>query len=205
MPRPFDWPDPFLREVQELRTDSARRAERINGLLSQHRLAEAEAALDGLLADASEDGEALLLLARLRLQQRRCDEAETVLQRHLAVRPDSLNGFVQLGLARSCLSRWADAAAAFAQAVALKPDFAQAHYNLGLARARSGDSSGAILSWREAIRCAPGDPSPWVALTEEYVSKGRLDEARVSLERLERIAPSHPAIAPLRERLGQGR
>ncbi len=110
-----------------------------------------------------------------------------------------------IGLARFCQAHWKEAAAAFERAVALKPDFAQAHHNLGLARARAGDSPGAIASLREAIRCTPGDPGPWVALTEELLGAQRVAEARASLEHLERLQPNHPALAPLRDRLRPGR
>jgi tetratricopeptide (TPR) repeat protein len=205
MPKPFDWPDSFLREVQGLRADRTRRSDQVNALLLQQRLPDAEAALSNLLQALPEDPEGLLLLGRLRIQQRRCAEAEAILQRLLGVHPDSLNGLVQLGLARYCQSHWKEATAAFEQAVALKPDFAQAHYNLGLAHAQAGDSPGAISSFRQAIRCTPGDPGPWVAMTEEFLNAGKLEDARAGLEHLERLQPRHPAIMPLRDRLRSGR
>jgi tetratricopeptide (TPR) repeat protein len=201
MPKPFDWPDPFLREVQSLRGDRTRGADQINALLLQQRLPEAEAALTRFLQSAPEDVEGLLLLGRLRLQQKRCAEAADILERHLVLRPESLNGLVQLGMARYCESRWPEAAEAFTRAVALKPDFAQAHHNLGLALARAGNSDRAIASFREAIRCAPGDAGPWVALAEEHLRLGQIADAHICLARIEKIQGNHPALSALRQRI----
>lgn len=157
LPRPFDWPDPFLREVQSLHTDQQNLLDRVNGLIMRGRFVEAEKLLEQNLARAPESAETLLLFGRLRLQQRRCADAAVFFQKHLAVRANSLQGCVQLGLARYCQNDWAAAAAAFESALRLKPDFAQAHFNLGLCRSRANQSTAAIESFRNALRCQPGD------------------------------------------------
>lgn len=158
LPKPFDWPDPFLREVQGLRLDARKQAEQANALLVQKRLPEAETVVSNLLARVPEDPEALLLLGRIRLQQRRCADAEAIFVRHLTLRPESPNGQMQLGMACYCQSKWQEAATAFERAIVLKPDFAQAHYNLGLARLRLGETNAAMASLHEARRLEPGSP-----------------------------------------------
>jgi tetratricopeptide (TPR) repeat protein len=200
MTRPSDWPDPFLREVQNLRADRSKLSEQANLLLIQRRFPEAEAILADLLMKLPDDAEALLLLGRLRIQQRRCAEAEPLFRRHLAVQTNSLNGLVQLGLALFCQQHWNDAAAAFERAVVLKPDFAQAHYNLGLARARSHDSAGAIRSYREALRCSPGDAATHAALAEELILVGHFDEALTHADRALAVETNHPKAKAARER-----
>ncbi|MCC6233857.1 MAG: tetratricopeptide repeat protein [Verrucomicrobiales bacterium] len=203
LPRPFDWPDPHLRQVQDLRTDRSRRAEQIQNLLQQRRIAEAEPQLDTLLAAAPDDPEGLLLLGRLRLQQRRCAEAEVALRRHLTTRTQSLNGWVQLGMAHYGQTQWMEAAQAFETALRLKPDFAQAHYNLGLARSRAGQFNLATESFRESLRCSPGDLPTLVALAEELIRSGAQVEARTLLERALALEPRHPKAAALLQRLPQ--
>ena len=42
MPRPFDWPDPYLREVQSLRADRQKFQDQANSLLMRQRFKEAE-------------------------------------------------------------------------------------------------------------------------------------------------------------------
>lgn len=201
LPKPFDWPDPFLREVQAFRQDGRRRAEQANQLLAQRRWVEAEALITKLLAEAPDDQEGLLLLGRLRLQQRRCDEAERWFQKGLTTRPDSPNAWVQLGMARYCLTRWADAAKAFEQAIQLKPDFAQAHFNLGLARSRLGDPARAAASLGEALRCNPGDANAHAALAGELSQMGERTQALQHAEQALSLEPNHPQAKALREKL----
>jgi tetratricopeptide (TPR) repeat protein len=201
MPRPFDWPDPFLREVQNLRIDQQSLTDQVNGLLMQQRLKEAEAALAPLLKSRPNDPEVLLMLGRLRFLERNCPEAEGVFRRLLTIQPESLNGLMQLSLAILCQQRWSDAVAPLRRIISLKPDFTQAHYNLGYALARLGDAPGAIRSYREALRSSPGDMAAHLALAEELFLSGQRDAAFSQLSRAAELNPEDPRIPKLRERL----
>jgi len=201
MPRPFDWPDPWQREVQGRRADRQKLQDQANGLLMQQRLKEAEAVLVKLLRVFPDDPEGLLLLGRLRFQERRCPEAEEALRRHLALQPASLHGSFQLGLALLCQQRWDDAAAALRATIALKPDFAQAHYNLGYALSGAGNTTGAIASYREALRSRPGDAETHLALAEELHRAGQTADALHHVNRSAELNPSDPRVAQLRQRI----
>lgn len=201
LPRPFDWPDPFLREVQSLRASRDDISDRVNELLRQRRLDEAASQLEPLLATAPDHAEGLLLLGRLRVLQQRCAEAGAPLRRHLELRPDSLHGWTQLGLAGFCDGRWSDAAAAFRRAVELKPDFAQGHYNLGLALARAGEAANAIACFRETLRIQPGNTAAHTALAGELWKTGQTAEAGREVEAALRIDPRNVRALALRERL----
>lgn len=200
MPKPFDWPDPFLREVQNLRQDRSRLTEQANSLLQQRRIGEAENTLTNLLARTPKDPEALLLLGRIRIQQRRCDEAEATLRQLLDIQPQSPNGWVQLGMSLYCQSRWPDAAVAFERALQLKPDFAQAHFNLGLARSRSGNRTGAIQSLRDALRCNPGDANTHASLADELGRDGQIAEAETHLTKALALDPNNAKARALKQR-----
>jgi tetratricopeptide (TPR) repeat protein len=201
MPRSFDWPDPYLREVLRLRADRPKLEDHVNGLLMSGRLAEAAGPLDNLLAAFPEDSEALLLLGRLRYQERRCDDAEAAFRRYLDARPGSLNGLTQLALALLCQQRWTDAATVLEEAIRIKPDFAQAHYNLGLARDRAGNPTGAIQSYRASLRCHPGDTDTHVALADALFRTGDREAAGEHLTRALALDPNHAKAARLRERV----
>lgn len=200
MPKPFDWPDPFLREVQSLRQDRSRLTEQANQLLQQRRMGEAENTLTNLLTRTPNDPEALLLLGRIRIQQRRCDEAESTLKQLLQIQPQSPNGWVQLGMSLYCQSRWLDAAHAFEKATQLKPDFAQAHFNLGLARSRSGNRTGAIQSLRDALRCHPGDANTHATLADELARDGQMAEAESHLSKALALDPNNAKARALKQR-----
>ena len=201
MPRPFDWPDPFVREMQSLRLDRQRLEDQVNGLLVAQRLPEAEVALDRLIAVFPDSPEGLLLLGRLRIQQRQCTEAENTLRRHLTLQPNSLNGTIQLGLALLCQERWQDTAVILRGAITLKPDFAQAHFNLGYALSRTGDSVAAILSFREALRCSPGNANAHTALAEELFKSGDPTSASAHVQRALELNPNDFKARVLRDRL----
>ena len=201
MPRPFDWPDPFLRDVQALRIDRQKLQDKVNALLLQQRLPEAGLALEKLFNAFPPDPESWLLLGRLRFQERKCDEAETAYRRHLAMRTNSLNGLIQLALAQLCQQRWTKAADTLQQAISLKPDFAQAHFNLGYAWSRAGNPDAAIRSYQEALRCNPGDANGHAALGEELVRVGARAEAARHLERALELNPGNQKVRQALESL----
>ena len=201
MPRSFDWPDPFLREVQALRPKRLQLADQAGALLAQGRLAEAEKVIAELLADFPNDAEAFLLSGRLLLQQERFAEAEEHLRRHVQLNENSLNGHFQLGLVFLRQQRWEQAAAALEHALALKPDFAQAHANLALARSRMGDSRRAAESYRQALRYRPGDARTHLALAEELARLGDSKEAFEHATRALEIDPKLERAKILRDQL----
>ena len=202
LPRSFDWPDPVLRDVQNLRTDRARLADQANALLQQQRTREAGAAITRLLEAFPDDAEGLLLLGRLHYVERRCPEAETAFRKHLAVQPDSLNGLIQLSLSLLCQKQWTNACISLERAVALKPDFAQAHFNLGRARSQAGDSAGSIRAFRDALRCHPGDINTHIALAEELANAGEVESAKRHVESATVLNPNDARVKRAREQLG---
>ena len=202
MPRGFDWPDPVLRDIKNMRADRAGLADQVNSLLQQQRLPEADIAANKLLSLFPEDPEGLLLLGRLRYVQKRCPEAEAAYRKLLQSQPNSLNGLIQLGLSLMCQQRWTNAAQALEKAIALKPDFAQAHSNLAVARSRAGDGKGAIRAYRDALRCAPGDINAHMGLAEELANAGQVDEARKHVESAAALNPNDSRLQKAREQLG---
>lgn len=205
LPRPDDWPDPFLSVVHDLRVDRAKLQDEANAFLRQQRLLEAQAIVTELLRLFPDDPEGFLLQGRLHYLRRECAEAAALFRRHLQLQPDTLNGHIQLGLAQLCQQQWTAAAGTLRRAVALKPDFAPAHYNLGFALSRAGEAAAAIASFREALRCSPGDVNTLLALAEELHRAGQREEALAQLQRAVELEPANPRTARLRTRLQDGR
>jgi tetratricopeptide (TPR) repeat protein len=205
MPKPYDWPDAFLLEVQTLRADRTGLADRAGALLLQKRFSEAAPVIARLLEQNPNDPEALLLSGRAFLLQRQCPEAEQRFREHLARQPNSLNGLIQLSLALLCQQRWQDASPILEQALKLKPDFAQAHANLGLAQSRLGHSEAALASYANAVRCQPGDATSRAAMAEECLKLGRVEQARAHADAALRIDPAQPKAKSIDEHLRRGR
>jgi tetratricopeptide (TPR) repeat protein len=203
MPRPFDWPDPYLREVQNLRADRQKLQDQVNTFLMQQRFKDAEAALEKLFKSYPDDPEGLLLAGRLRFQQNQCGESEAALRRHLQMQPESLNGLMQLSLALLCQQRWADATSVLQKVVSLKADFAQAYHNLGYALGRQGKSEEAIQNYKQALRCSPGDIKAYLAIAEEYYALKNTTEAIRNLNQALELDPANKAARALRERIQQ--
>ena len=88
---------------------------------------------------------------------------------------------------------------------AATPDFAQAHYNLGFALSRAGNSSEAIASFREALRCSPGDGNSHTALAEELFKTGETAPATFHVQRALELNPNDPKARALKERLAGGK
>jgi tetratricopeptide (TPR) repeat protein len=62
---------------------------------------------------------------------------------------------------------------------------------LAKASEKLGDLREAGRAWREAIRCNPESPEPWVALAELSLKAGRSGQAKDLLEKAMRLAPAH--------------
>lgn len=198
LPRPFDWPDPFLREVQALRPQRAELADKASSLLARGRIAEAEQAIEELRVRFPQEPESLLLFGRLRLQQQKYGEAEAAFRQYLERNSESVNGLFQLSLALLRQQRWPAAATVLQRVIAGKPDFAQAHANLALARSRAGDTTGAIRSYRDALRCRPGDAPTHLALAEELARTGARKEAHDEIDLALQIDPKSERALKLR-------
>ena len=199
MPRPFDWPDPFLHAVQRRKKNLGEKLDLIQQAIGRRSFEQAESLLESMARDQPENPEVWLMRGRLRLVQGRCENAKEALDRHLGLRPDSLNGHVQLGLALTCLENWELALQAFSNAVRLKPDFGAGHYNLGIVRSKKGDMKGAVSAFERALECDPGDLNILVALSEHLGLLGLQEQAIYYFEEAKRIYPSESKVKRLQQ------
>ena len=78
------------------------------------------------------------------------------------------------------------------RAVKLAPRMQPAQFNLGLARWRSGDRSGALEAFREAIRLRPSDVSAMLCAAGVSGELERWEEALRYTRRAVEIAPDNP-------------
>jgi tetratricopeptide (TPR) repeat protein len=192
IPEPFDWPDPYLREMKNSLPLRENLLDQANRFLASGRAAEAEKLLNIVLQQDLNHAEALLILGRLRAQQQRFAEAESHFQKHLAAHPNSVQGWMQLGIMRFRQEQWPAAAEAFKKATEIKPDYAEAHGNLAFAYSRQNQTAAAIQSLKEAIRCQPGDARAHASLAEEFLRANQKPEALAAANAALAINPQEP-------------
>ena len=140
-------------------------------------------------------------LATLMNERGRNREAERVLRGGLEWAPDEGELHYSLGLLLGEMERLDDAAESLLEASRLLPGRGRVQYNAGLALQRSGRLAEAETALRRAQRDAPDDPDTAHALAGLYLELGDRGQAREFVERLEELAPGHPALGELRSSL----
>src|SRR5262249_38266635 len=94
--------------------------------------------------------------AHLRLRGNVDPSPEDPLMRQVSGLLQSASAFEVRGADALGQRQWADAVVALRQALELAPDNAFTHLNLGTALFETGDATGALSQFREAVRLSPG-------------------------------------------------
>ena len=180
--------------------------EAFNLALQHHqsgRLAEAESIYRQILAADPRHAESLHFLGVIAHQVGRNDLAADLIRQAIALRPNFPAAYNNLGTALLAADSL-NAAAEFLERAATSTDPAvrqRALYNLGLALSRSGDSAGAIASYRDALRSNPGDVNTHLSLADELRRAGQPAEALQHVNRAAELNPADPRVKQMRERL----
>src|SRR6202012_489275 len=118
------------------------------------RHAEAQAALEALIAQHGDDADTLLLLATLRLATD-VDAAEALLRRCVALAPGKAHAWHYLGKAAEQRGDLTAAIELLGHAAALNPRFAPTHNDLGALLQQSGEREAALAALDRAIAIDP--------------------------------------------------
>jgi tetratricopeptide (TPR) repeat protein len=105
--------------------------------------------------------------------------------------------YFNLGMAYAEMDQTGKAIAAFERAVALKPQNAENHFGLGLAAGSAGQLDLAVQALRKTVAL---DPRHWDArleLARIQLDQGRLEEARIQLEAVQRGDPDNELLQAL--------
>jgi tetratricopeptide (TPR) repeat protein len=204
LPADRTWPDPYFAEFKGLAVNRASQFRRAHDLLNQGRPREAVALLRRLVEERP-DAAAYQELATGMIRVRDADAAEAALREAArrdpnAFGPIHLLSFFLFQKAQQARAQPALRAEALREAeefgrraVALKPDHAMAHVYLGLACKELGKRQEALASLRQAVRCMPERPEPYLYLADLLAEDGQKAEARRLREEASRLtAPSAP-------------
>jgi predicted O-linked N-acetylglucosamine transferase (SPINDLY family) len=118
-------------------------------------LARAEELYIGVLEQAPEHTDAMLLLSELVLQSGRLEEAAALLEQATLVAPNNAIYLANLGDIYRCLGQSSQAVAKLLLAIARKPDFAEAVLSLAITFEEQGDVDAAVACYEQALLLNP--------------------------------------------------
>ncbi len=155
------------------------------------RAAEAEALYRQVLANDSNQPDAIHFLGVLASQRNAFDEARRLLGKAVRLRPGSADIHNNLAVALSAGGAHSDAEAACRRALEIDPSRADAHYNLGLALDGQGRIADAVLAYRRAIELKPDFAAAYNNLGNVLKIQGEIDQAAAAYREALALAPGY--------------
>jgi Flp pilus assembly protein TadD len=197
----FDWPDPWLDEVDRLRAGVGARIALAEKYHLQGRGNDAVVLLDQLVQANPDSYEAHAARGWLLMRLGNLPAAEGALGEALRLKPDSVEAQCNLALVLENRGAFADAAVWFRKAIASKPMHAPAHYHLGLCLLKLNQPTAAERAFRDAVRCRPDFAEAHRDLGWLLAETGKMAEARTELEQAVSLAPGDEVARKMRDQL----
>lgn len=198
LPEAHVWPDPFLIEINQLRTGLTAMADTAESWLGLGYVTNAVTLMQQAVAQYPERVQAWLVLGKALRQGGDAVGAERALRQAVQLGPDSVAGRTELGSALFAQAKYADAEASYREALRINPKLAEAWFNLGLCLMNQRDPARAIEAFENATRFKPD-------LTYAYIrwgqALGRLQRVPEAVEQLQRALQLSPANQEAREML----
>jgi tetratricopeptide (TPR) repeat protein len=202
LPNDTSWPDPFIAEVEQLKTGEQAWIDLGDEWIKTGRAAEAARLLERTVQTYPKSDRAMFFLGRARLRLGDAAGAEAILMRAISLAPGSIEAQMQLGVTRLSLGRAEEAEPCFRAAIQAKPNLAPAWFNLALClggeRNRRAES---IAAFREAIRLKPDLIEAYLGLAVVLRAEGKpqlaADELRIALS----LEPEEPLRRKLLDQL----
>jgi tetratricopeptide (TPR) repeat protein len=152
---------------------------------------QAAALCQRILADDSDNAEALLIFGSAASELGEAGVARACLERSVALRPHDARSGVVLATHRLRSGDHASALQACQAALAAAPRFAPAHAALGSIHAASRDYAAAEAAFRRALALAPTLVDAQINLGSALFCQGRLEEAEAAQRRALVLHPNH--------------
>ncbi len=192
LPNDEPMPDPFLAEIEALKTGEEAWINQADDWIKAGRPAEAVRVLEKTLAAFPRSDRAMFFLGRARLRLGDAAGAETILARAVELAPESIEAQLQLGIARLSRGRTKEAQPCFRAAIRAKPNLGEAWYNLALSLGSAADRPECIAAFREAVRLKPNLTEAYVGLATVLRADGQGQAAAVELKRALALDPPEP-------------
>jgi tetratricopeptide (TPR) repeat protein len=198
LPEQHTWPDPFLIEINRLRTGLNAMADNAESWLQKGAVTNAVALMQQAVAQYPDQMRAWLVLGKASAHARDLPAAENALRRAVQLAPDSVAARTELGSALFARQKYAEAEASYREALRISPQLAEAWFNLGLCLMNQRETARAIDAFQNATRFKPD-------LTYAYVrwgqALGRLQRVPEAMEKLQHALRLDPMNADAQEML----
>ena len=198
LPEAQVWPDPFLIEINQLRTGLTAMTDNAENWLAQGHVGEAVALMQQAVAQYPERGPAWLVYGKALRQAGNAVTAAGALRHAVELDTNSVAARTELGSALFAQTKYADAEASYREALRINPKLAEAWFNLGLCLVNQRDAEHAIEAFQNATRFKPD-------LTYAYIrwgqALGRLRRVPEAIEQLQRALQLSPTNQEAREML----
>jgi tetratricopeptide (TPR) repeat protein len=194
--------DPFLAEVQRLKTGETAWLDLGDEWIKTGRIAEATQLLEKTVQTYPNSDRALFFLGRARLRLGDLAGAEAALTRAVALAPASVEAQMQLGVARLSRGRAREALPCFRAAIQAKPNLAAAWFNLGFCLGgEANHRAESIAAFREAIRLKPDLLEAYLGLAVVLRAQGQNQVAAQELRRALAFQPEESLRLKLLDQL----
>jgi tetratricopeptide (TPR) repeat protein len=201
LPNDQPWPDPFLAEIEQLKTGETARIDLGDEWIKAGRVADAARLLEQTVQMYPNSDRAMFFLGRARLRLGDAAAAEAILLRALEVAPASIEAQMQLGVSRLSQRRIQEAQSCFRAVIRNKPNLGEAWFNLALTLGDETNRAECVSAFREAIRLKPHFIDAYLGLAIALQADGQNQAAASELRRALALEPEEALRRKLEERL----
>lgn len=191
LPEATEWPDPFLIEINMVRTGRVAATDMAESLLRKGHPVEAISMMKRTTRSYPNYMKGFLVLGKAAVQTRDFFLAERSLRKAVEMEPTSVEAHVELGNAFFQQAMYKEAATSFREAIQIKPSLAEAHFNLGLALMNQKDNAAAIQAFQTAARYKPDLTYAYIRWGQALGRMERVPEAIEQLRQALRLSPDN--------------
>jgi tetratricopeptide (TPR) repeat protein len=170
------------------------------------RIAEGRGIVDGILAKASADPDALFVRAKLEMAEGRFGDAVATMRRALDARPEWAHGHFMLGSALFAAGDRTGARPELTRALEIDASLVEARRVLAQVHAALGDHELAVEEGRRVLQTRADDAKLRIVVAQSLVRQGEFDEGLemlLGIPEEERDAEAHYAIGRIHEIRGE--
>jgi len=192
------WPDPYLIEVNRLRTGLATTTRLVETLLKQGDIQRAVTLMEQAVRDYPEKMSAWMVFGKALTQATNFSDAEKALAKAVALERDSVEARIELANTFFAAKQFSEAEANYQDILRLNPNLAEAWFDLGLSLMNQGKNEPSLEPFQKATRLKPDLVNAYVRWGQAL---GRLRRGAEAIEQLKHALDLSPTNREARQML----